>query len=104
MRTLSLRAVPLALCLLAAGCASQRSLPPYEKPIARTQIQRVRTTAYTDTESDHVQYTNHNALGTCLQCGAIHSAAYQNWLEQNWHLFEAPLLYIAMESGQGVFA
>ena len=94
MRTLSLRAVPLALCLLAAGCASQRSLPPYEKPIARTQIQRVRTTAYTDTESDHVQYTNHNALGTCLQSGAIHSAA------ADWSRWPAGTMFRIVETGE----
>jgi len=94
MRTLSLRALPLALCLLAAGCASQRSLPPYEKPIARTQFQRVRTTAYTDTESDHVQYTNHNALGTCLQSGAIHSAA------ADWSRWPAGTVFRIVETGE----
>ena len=94
MRTLSFRAVPLALCLLAAGCASQRSLPPYEKPVARTQFQRVRTTAYTDTESDHVQYTNHNALGTCLQSGAIHSAA------ADWSRWPAGTVFRVVETGE----
>jgi 3D (Asp-Asp-Asp) domain-containing protein len=94
MRTLTLRALPLALCILAAGCSSPRPLPPYEKPIARTQFQRVRTTAYTDTESDHIQYTNHNALGTCLQSGAIHSAA------ADWSRWPAGTLFRVIETGE----
>jgi 3D (Asp-Asp-Asp) domain-containing protein len=93
MRTLSLRALPLALCLLAAGCAS-RPLPTFEKPIARTQFQRVRTTAYTDTEGDHVQYSNHNALGTCLQSGAIHSAA------ADWSRWPAGTTFRVVETGE----
>ena len=93
MRTLPLRALPLALCLLAAGCAS-RPLPTYEKPIARTQFQRVRTTAYTDTESDHVKYTNHNALGTCLQSGAVHSAA------ADWSRWPAGTMFRIVETGE----
>src|SRR5437870_7527679 len=47
-------AVPV-LALLLGACAT-RSLPKYEKPIARTQVQHVRTTAYTHTESDHVEH------------------------------------------------
>jgi len=93
MRLLTLRAFPIALCLLAAGCAS-RPLPSYEKPIARTQFQHVRTTAYTDTESDHVQYTNHNALGTCLQCGAVHSAA------ADWSRWPAGTMFRIVETGE----
>src|SRR5437763_1176335 len=70
MRPLLSRVSLLAVCLLIVGCAS-RPLPKFEKPIARMQFQRVRTTAYTDTESDHVQYSNHNALGGTLQYGSI---------------------------------
>lgn len=94
MRHLPLRVLPLAICLLAAGCSTPRPLPPYERPIARTQFQRVRTTAYTDTESDHVQYTNHNALGTCLQCGPIHSAA------ADWSRWPAGTMFRIMETGE----
>jgi 3D (Asp-Asp-Asp) domain-containing protein len=93
MRTLTLRALPLALCLLAAGCAS-RPLPTYQTPIARAQFQRVRTTAYTDTEGDHVQYTNHNALGTCLQSGEIHSAA------ADWSRWPAGTIFRILETGE----
>lgn len=94
MRPLTLRALPFALCLLAAGCSSPRPLPPYERPIARTQFQHVRTTAYTDTEADHVQYTNHNALGTCLQCGPIHSAA------ADWSRWPAGTTFRIVETGE----
>ena len=39
--------------LLLTGCATGRKLATYEKPLARTPVQSVRTTAYTHTESDH---------------------------------------------------
>jgi hypothetical protein len=63
-----------ALFALAAGlslgaCGTSRHLPPYEKPLARTDFQHVRTTAYTHTESDHQQYDNRTALG-----GILHAA------------------------------
>jgi 3D (Asp-Asp-Asp) domain-containing protein len=58
-----------ALFLLGA-CGTTRPLPAYETPLARTDFQTVRTTAYTHTESDHVEFSNHNALG-----GELHAAA-----------------------------
>ena len=42
-------------------------MPAYERPLARTDFQQVRTTAYTDTESDHRQYGNRTALGGVLR-------------------------------------
>ena len=44
--------------------------------MAKTDFQNVRTTAYTHTEADHTQYTNHNALGGELHAAgpAIHRA------------------------------
>jgi 3D (Asp-Asp-Asp) domain-containing protein len=69
------RVLPFALCLLAAGCATQRPLPKYERPLARTPVQSVRTTAYTHTEGDHLQYSNRNACGDSLQSGSMKSAA-----------------------------
>jgi len=63
--------------LFYAACSSpSRKLPQYEKPLARTRFQTVKTTAYTHTESDHLAYGNKSALGTPLRCGpTIHSAA-----------------------------
>lgn len=58
-----------AIVLLGA-CSTSRPLPGYETPLARTDFQTVRTTAYTHTESDHVEFSNHNALG-----GELHAAA-----------------------------
>jgi 3D (Asp-Asp-Asp) domain-containing protein len=56
--------------ILLSGCGtSQHALPPYEPPLAKTDFQHVRTTAYTHTESDHRAYSNHNALG-----GELHAA------------------------------
>ncbi len=71
---MSSRHLLLAAAVMAfAGCA--RQLPTYEKPIARTQFQRVRTTAYTHTESDHLQHGSKTCIGTTLRYDAIHSAA-----------------------------
>ena len=60
-----------AICF--SSCA--RSLPTYEKPIARSQFQRVRTTAYTHTEGDHRKYGAQTCIGTTLRYDAVHSAA-----------------------------
>jgi hypothetical protein len=56
-----------AAALSLGACTSSRHLPPYELPLARTGFQNVRTTAYTDTESDHRQYGNRTALGGILR-------------------------------------
>ena len=93
MRLLPLRFLGLVFGVCLAGCAS-RPLPKYEKPIARTQFQTVRTTAYTHTESDHVAYTNHNALGTTLQCGSVHSAA------ADWSRWPAGTLFRVRDTGE----
>lgn len=71
---MSHRLILLAAVMVLTGC-STRKLPPYEKPIARTQFQRVRTTAYTHTESDHTPYGCQTCIGTTLCYGAVHSAA-----------------------------
>jgi 3D (Asp-Asp-Asp) domain-containing protein len=54
----------------------------------------VRTTAYTHTEDDHVQYSNRNALGGCLQCGPIHSAA------ADWSRWPAGSIFRIRETGE----
>jgi len=65
-----------ALFLGACGTTRTRALPQYEPPLAKTDFQNVRTTAYTHTESDHREFTNHNALGGELHAAgpAIHRA------------------------------
>jgi 3D (Asp-Asp-Asp) domain-containing protein len=66
--------------ILLSGCESTgtaaRALPAYETPLVKGDFQNVRTTAYTHTEADHTQYTNHNALGGELHAAgpAIHRA------------------------------
>lgn len=80
--------------LLLAGCASHRSLPPYEKPLARAEFQRVRTTAYTHTESDHRKYGKQNALGSCLSYGMIRSAA------ADWSRWPAGTVFKIVQTGE----
>ena len=69
-----MRIYPVLLAAAAAlslgACGTTRSLPAYERPLAKAEFQSVRTTAYTDTESDHRQYGNRTALG-----GVLHAAA-----------------------------
>ncbi len=71
-------ALLLTSCETTPVRSSARTLPSYEAPIAKRDFQSVRTTAYTHTESDHLQYTNHNALGGRLQAASapINRAEY----------------------------
>ena len=94
MRTLTPRILIVTLAALIAACSAPRPLPKYQKPIARTAVQSVRTTAYTHTEDDHVQYSNKNALGGCLQCGAINSAA------ADWSRWPAGTVFRIQETGE----
>jgi 3D (Asp-Asp-Asp) domain-containing protein len=60
----------ISAIILLAACGTTRPLPVYEAPLAKTDFQTVRTTAYTHTESDHRQFGNHNALGSELRAAA----------------------------------
>ncbi|HWB58819.1 MAG TPA: hypothetical protein VG733_04970 [Chthoniobacteraceae bacterium] len=82
------------LAALLAGCASERPLLPYETPLPKTQFQQVRTTAYTDTESDHLPYGNHTALGTTLSYGPVKSAA------ADWSRWPAGTVFRILETGE----
>lgn len=73
----------VALCaLLLNACGTTTTtrapLPRYEPPLAKADFQHVRTTAYTHTESDHLEYGNRNALGGTLRAATspIHRAEY----------------------------
>ena len=67
---LAVLAAFIALIFLSACGTTQHPLPAYEPPLAKTDFQHVRTTAYTHTEADHREYSNHNALG-----GELHAAS-----------------------------
>ena len=66
---LAVLAAFIVIIFLSACGTTPRALPAYERPLAKTDFQNVRTTAYTHTESDHLEYSNHNALG-----GELHAA------------------------------
>lgn len=93
MRIPTTRLLVLAFAVSFTGCAT-RSLPKYEKPIARTQFQTVRTTAYTHTESDHRQYGSRNALGSSLKSGAVQSAA------ADWSRWPAGTVFRILDTGE----
>ena len=71
-------ALLLTACETTSTRTSRRSLPKYETPLVKRDFQNVRTTAYTHTESDHREFSNHNALGGKLRAasGAIRRAEY----------------------------
>lgn len=83
----------ILLALVFPACAS-RPLPKYEKPVARAPVMKIRTTAYTHTESDHTPYGARNALGTPLKCGEINSAA------ADWSRFPAGTVFRIAATGE----
>ena len=80
------------IAMLLPGCT--RSLPTYETPVARTQFQRVRTTAYTHTESDHLEHGCQTCMGTTLRYGAVRSAA------ADWSRWPAGTTFRIVETGE----
>ena len=82
MRTAILSRIAFSTLAVASACllsscettsthTASRKLPAYEAPIARSDFQTVRTTAYTHSESDHLEYGARNALGGRLQSASI---------------------------------
>jgi 3D (Asp-Asp-Asp) domain-containing protein len=94
MLTPASRVLVLAFCLLAAACSTTRPLPKYERPLARAQVQSVRTTAYTHTEGDHLQYSNRNACGDRLLSGSMKSAAC------DWSRWPVGTVFRVRETGE----
>jgi 3D (Asp-Asp-Asp) domain-containing protein len=86
-------AVCATLLILFAGCAG-RSLPEYEAPLVRSQFMKVRTTAYTHTESDHLPYGRSSAVGTTLESGVLRSAA------ADWARWPAGTKFLLLATGQ----
>ena len=84
----------LAVAALIAGACSSRPLPKYEKPIARTHFQQVRTTAYTHSEADHIQHGRSTAMGGTLQSTNIRSAA------SDWSRWPAGTVFRIVETGE----
>jgi 3D (Asp-Asp-Asp) domain-containing protein len=84
LRSLALAVLAAFLAILLSACesggthVSTRSLPAYEQRMAHSDFQSVRTTAYTHTEADHTQYTNHNALGGQLQAAGAPNRRAEN--------------------------
>ena len=96
IRLLIVSAFGGANVLLFSGCGttSTRALPAYERPLAKTNFQTVRTTAYTHTEADHIKHGRSTALGTQLQCGQVHSAA------ADWSRWPAGTAFRLISTGQ----
>src|SRR4051812_18448013 len=82
------------LLLLVAGCTTMRPLPEYEPPLKHSQFMKVRTTAYTHSESDHLRYANHNAVDGALTVGTVRSAA------ADWARWPAGTQFLVLATGQ----
>ncbi len=75
--------IKLRLILLAALCAGSVACQSTSKVPSRKitsvglpgSLHNVRTTAYTQSESDHIVYGAKSAVGTTLKYGAVRSAA-----------------------------
>lgn len=70
----------LALCTQPFTSVSPQAKPTAKAPVSQVTaapmtLKSVRTTAYTHTESDHIQYGAKSAVGTRLSSGKIRSAA-----------------------------
>lgn len=90
-----------SVTLLVPGCATRR-LPPYEKPIRKSEFQTVRTTAYTHTEDDHRKHGNRTAMGTALKYGELRSAAadWSRWPAGTvFRILPDPELYVVEDYG-----
>ncbi|MBV9390799.1 MAG: hypothetical protein JOY96_02800 [Verrucomicrobia bacterium] len=83
----------IGLSTFFSGCAT-RSLPPYEPPLKRSEYMNVRTTSYTDTEKDHLPYSNYSASGTSLLHGFVRSAA------ADWSRWPAGTKFVVLDTGQ----
>ena len=83
-----------ALLLLVAGCETTRRLPEYEPPLKRSEFMKVRTTAYTHSEGDHLRYANRSATGGALAAGPIRSAA------ADWARWPAGTQFLVLATGQ----
>lgn len=88
------RLLALASCVFVVGCSSSGSLPKYQRPLARSAVQKVRTTAYTHSEADHLRHGSKTAVGTTLQYGRISSAA------ADWSRWPVGSLFRIRETGQ----
>jgi 3D (Asp-Asp-Asp) domain-containing protein len=84
--------LPAAALIL--GACSSRPLPKYEKPIARTHFQQVRTTAYTHSEADHRQHGRSTAMGGTLQSANVRAQA------ADWSRWPAGTMFRIVETGE----
>ncbi len=91
-RVASLAALTGAALFL-VGCA-ERQLPTYEPPLRRSQFMKVRTTAYTHTETDHLPYSNLSAAGSVLQNAEMRSAA------ADWSRWPLGTQFMILATGQ----
>ena len=71
----------IAFCLLVCCGLSPAPCLGNDQGIGKgvSKYQKVRTTAYTHTESDHVRYGRKNAIGTGLKLGKSYTSAASDW-------------------------
>jgi 3D (Asp-Asp-Asp) domain-containing protein len=72
------KTLTVLIAILVAG-ASLEAAEPSAEPLVTPIKVVVRTTAYTHTESDHIQYGNKSALGTVLQYTPEYHSVAADW-------------------------
>lgn len=102
----------IRLTLLCLVLLSQATHAREQKPEAKAQtvssgtvIRNVRTTAYTHTESDHIEYGARTAVGTTLKYGQVRSAAADWSIYPVGTVFQIqgdPALYIVDDYGSAL--
>lgn len=80
-----------ALCL--GGCANPNVINPHSGAVL-SPSRKVRTTAYTHTERDHIRYGRMSASGTPLTVGRVRSAA------ADWSKFPVGTKFRIKQTGQ----
>lgn len=78
---------------------------PLSQPLQGQVISGVRTTAYTHTEADHIQYGPKSAAGTTLKSAAVRSAA-ADWsiypLGTRFKIKGDPAVYVVDDYGSAL--
>lgn len=84
----------LACAAFLLGACSTHPLPRWEPPLARSNFQQVRTTAYTDSESDHRQYGNRTAIGSVLHSAPVPNVPRAIPISENFSSNYQPIAYV----------
>lgn len=94
---------PAVKTSVTASSKPQRRETPLQAFSRGVKSMFVRTTAYTHTESDHLQYGRLNAIGTTLRCEPHYTSAAADWsrfpLGTKFKISGEPTVYVIDDCG-----